>query len=513
AHQGKLYLIGGIQQQGITRKVSVFDPASQQWSEGPELKPDSGAAGFATSSFAVGGRLYVTGNSGVVYRLTDDGKSWEIADRLLYPRMFLRLLPVQGDRLIALGGTGNLGRLAVVESLRVNPDVPPSPKLIRWSVPFDGRAKHSQSLVLRGSKLYAFGGNASRSPHDFSKDAFVKQAFVFDIARQTVEKLPDMPTAVQGGAGVVASQTSEHKKIVVAGGLAFGERKYGSTDQILEFDPEAKSWTTANVSLPVPRAMFDAEVHDDAIWMFGGSDAGDGKGLDSDVLHWWGDETKVGTLPNVAVPTLRRSFGGAIVGDEYYMIGGIGDGTNVAETVDVFHLTDRTWRQAAAPKIARVFPSVCAVGKKIYVFGGFAMSSGHFGEVNSLDVYDTQSDTWSTVAEDLPAMDASMRIINMNGRLLFYAVDRQRDGVANFVLYDPTPTADPGVVESMAFGRRRGNEAEKNAKMLMRKDTDKDGKLNADELGERMAEFAKRADTNGDGLVSFPEAKAAMETE
>ena len=47
---------------------------------------------------------------------------------------------------------------------------------------------------------------------------------------------------------------------------------------------------------------------------------------------------------------------------------------------------------------------------------------------------------------------------------------------------------------------------------LMRKDTDKDGKLSLDELGKRMADFAEDADTNGDGLISFEEAKEAMKS-
>ncbi|MEM8669116.1 MAG: DUF3386 family protein [Planctomycetota bacterium] len=516
AHDEKLYMIGGIQQHGITRKVSVFDPKTETWEEGPELKPDSMMSGFATSSFAVGGRLYVTGSSGVVYRLSKDGSDWEVADRLMFPRMFLRLVPAGEDRLIALGGTGSggAGRMAVVESLQVGSDAKGAGKMITWSVPFGGEAKHSQSLVVHGAKLYAFGGNSSRNPHNFAESAFVDEAFVFDVTKRSVESLPDMPKALQSSAAVVASQTSEHKTIVLAGGLGFGDKKYGSSDLIYQFDPDAKVWSEASVSLPRPRAMFDAEIYDDAVWMFGGSDAGDGQGLDTEVLHWWADDSPVGTLPDVQIPVLRRSHAGVVVGDEYFMIGGIGNGMDVAKSMDVFHMIDRTWRTAAEPPVARVFPSACAIDKKIFVFGGFAMSAGHFGQVASLQMYDTETDTWSTLFEDLPGTDASMRIMNFNDRILFYAVDREEDGVANFALYDPQPTAEPPVVEGFSFARRSGGgDAERNAKLMMRKDVDKSGQLSMDELGKRMAAFAKSADSNGDNLISYAEVKAALEAQ
>ncbi|WP_197452137.1 DUF3386 family protein [Rosistilla carotiformis] len=515
-HDGKLYVLGGISPGGFLRKTSVYDPSTCTWSEGPEMVGDSPMTGFATSTFAVGGHLYSTGASGVVYRLKSDGQAWENADRLLYPRMFLRLLPVGEDRLIALGGTGasGAGRLSVVESLRVDPNKQPGEKLVSWTVPYTGKAKHSQALVLDGTTLYAMGGNASRKPHDFSREAFVAEAFAFDIANQSVTPLPEMPFPVQSGAGVVNRQTSEHKTIVVAGGMNFGEKEFHSIDSVLQFDPEAKKWSVAETKLPVPRAMAEAVAHDDALWLFGGSDAGGDQGLARSVLHWWGDQSEIGALPEVQLPHPRRSFGGAKIGNEYFLIGGLGDGTGIESTVDVFDMEQRTWRTAPSPSASRVFPTVCVDGKKIYLFGGFSNDEGHFAPCSKLEVYDSETDAWSTLAESLEGVDASMNLFNMSGRLLFFGIDRNNDELAQFHLYDPNPAAVPEKIAAMSFGGRRGgNEAAKNAKMLMRKDVDKDGKLSREELGKRMADFAAAADSDGDQLISFTEAKAKMEAD
>ncbi|MEM9944413.1 MAG: hypothetical protein AAF939_22865 [Planctomycetota bacterium] len=181
AYNGKFYLFGGIQDRGMTRKVSVYDPESESWSEAPELVADNRMAGFATSSFATGGKLYVTGYSGIVYALSEDEKEWEHCGRLMYPRFFLRLLPAGDDRLLAVGGSSSIiGRTASIESFEIT-DETPDMRITQWSVDFGGKAKHSQSLLFANNKLYAFGGNASRRAHDFSEDAFVDESFVLDL--------------------------------------------------------------------------------------------------------------------------------------------------------------------------------------------------------------------------------------------------------------------------------------------------------------------------------------------
>lgn len=514
AYDGKIYMIGGIGKNGITRKVSVFDPAGQAWSEGPELKPDNRSAGFATSSFATGGKLYVTGASGVLYRLNDEAKDWDIVDSLIYPRMFLRLLPASESRLVALGGTSSMGRLSVVESIDVGAK-PKAFKTVRWSVQFDGRAKQSQILVPQGSKLYAFGGNASREPHDFSEEMFVNEAFAFDIANRTFERLPDVPRSLQSGSGVMYSQTSEHGKIVVAGGLGMNGDRFGALQDILFYDPEAKAWAASPVSLPKPRSMFHATTHDDAVWFFGGAGAGeDGRGLATSVLHWWGDDSEVAALPNLDIPTPRRSFGGATLKGEYYMVGGLAKGADLAESVDVFNFEDRSWRKAASPKVPRVFASLAETNGKLYLFGGFTGKAGHFAPATSLEVYDPKNDEWTTLAEELENIPPSMRMVAFGGRLLFYGVDPETDGKANFVLAVPEPTASPGTFEgrSGSLSRRRGGgDSTESAKALMRRDADKDGKLTAEELGSRLASLLTEGDANGDGVLTYSEAKAALE--
>lgn len=507
AHNGRLWVIGGIQQRGVTRKVSVFDPGNQKWSEGPALKADSRTAGFATSAFAVNDRLYCVGGSGVVYRLSEDEQDWEIADRLMFPRMFLRMLPAGDDRLIALGGTGSVtGRTNLVESLSVSSHVAAQPKLLSWSVPYKGRARHSQSLILDGSKLYAFGGNASTAPRDFSKEAFVREAFAFDIIERTAEQLEDLPVAVQSGAAAINSRTSEHHTIVVAGGMSHIDGEFQALPTLLEFDPEGGAWKQLETELPAPRAMHEVVGWEDAIWGFGGSLVGTQRRQLQSVFHWWGDESNVARLPDLKLPSTRRSFGGGMLDRRFYLIGGLSAEAGLAETVDVFDFEKRAWDTAKAPAVPRVFPSVVAVDGGLYLYGGFTRSDGHFAPASSLEFFDGKE--WNTVADSIPGVSPSMKMFSVAGRLLFFGINDEGNA-ADFALFDPAPQATPAVVETMSFSRGSRNaddEARQDARMLMRRDSNRDGRLSAEELGSRMAGFFTSADTNSDRFVTLTEA-------
>lgn len=511
AFDGKLYVFGGIQQRGITRNVSVYDPNGGSWSEAPELPADNAAAGFATSSFAAGNHLYVTGASGVLYRLSDDAQSWEIANRLMFPRMFLRLLPISDTRLIALGGTGSIGRTSAVESIDLS--AAPKQNVISWSVKFGGRAKHSQNLVLDGASLYAMGGNASREPHDFSPDAFVNEAFAFDLGNQSVEPLPNLPEPMQSGAAFINAQTSQHRSIVIAGGMGPGSEQMQTLKSCFAFDPESKQWQDLPNTLPEPRAMFAGTRYDEAIWLFGGS-RGHGQGLATSVFHWWGDTTDIAPLHAVSVPHPRRSFGAAALQDKYYMIGGLEDGNTICESVDVFHFDDRSWSSISSPNVPRVFPSLVQADGRLFLFGGFTNQTGHFAPATSLEVFDPKLGEWSTVFENLSGLTAKMTMLALDGRLLFYGIDDSEDGLANFVLFDPAPLTAPDTILADGFGgREQVDESAETAKMMIRKDANKDGMLSAEELGARMAGLISQGDTDGDGLLTLAETTKILKTQ
>jgi len=120
AHDGKLFAIGGMQQEGgPTTRVDIFDPASGTWTPGPSLQGE-GMEGFGSAAFAVGGRLFVSTLQGNLQRLHEDGSAWEIVRQLERPRFFHRMLPVGDHQLLLVGGASmSVGKFAEVDLIDV----------------------------------------------------------------------------------------------------------------------------------------------------------------------------------------------------------------------------------------------------------------------------------------------------------------------------------------------------------------------------------------------------------
>lgn len=116
AHDGKLYVIGGMQREGgPSTRVDVYDPASQKWSQAPSLngKPFEG---FGCSAFAAGGNLYVSTNQGRLQRLSADGKGWQTVQKLERARFFHRMLRLSESQLLSVcGASMKVGKFAEVD--------------------------------------------------------------------------------------------------------------------------------------------------------------------------------------------------------------------------------------------------------------------------------------------------------------------------------------------------------------------------------------------------------------
>jgi N-acetylneuraminic acid mutarotase len=120
AHDGKIYVLGGMQREGgPTTRVDVFDPERQEWSQGPSLHGEP-MDGFGSAAFATGGRLYVSTYSGKLQRLSEDGKSWDVIQQLDRARFFHRMLPLSETQLLIVGGASmEIGKFEEVDVIDV----------------------------------------------------------------------------------------------------------------------------------------------------------------------------------------------------------------------------------------------------------------------------------------------------------------------------------------------------------------------------------------------------------
>lgn len=120
AVDGKVYSVGGMgTEEGTTNDLNIYDVKSGTWSKGPSL-PKGIMDGFGASACVVGNHIYVSAYMGIVYRLSENGESWNEVGNLQERRFFHRLVPAGSNRIIAIGGANRQsGHLSSVELFEI----------------------------------------------------------------------------------------------------------------------------------------------------------------------------------------------------------------------------------------------------------------------------------------------------------------------------------------------------------------------------------------------------------
>ena len=116
-YNGKMYVIGGITDKGqVVRNVSIYDPASKTWSEGPQL-PEGVNMGFAPAALVHQDGLYVSIFDGSLLRLNKAGDAWEKVGSTT-SRVAHRMAS-RGDEILVLGGAAGGKNLDLIETVPV----------------------------------------------------------------------------------------------------------------------------------------------------------------------------------------------------------------------------------------------------------------------------------------------------------------------------------------------------------------------------------------------------------
>jgi hypothetical protein len=126
---GRLYVLGGLMGGGmsVSRRVDIHDPKTGVWSRGPDLPAAGRTEGFGTASFGIAGRLYHSGSSGRIHRLSEDGETWEAIGAWSLPRITHRILPGPNHTLLAVGGNHQGRQTAVIEAIPLSEAGGPRP--------------------------------------------------------------------------------------------------------------------------------------------------------------------------------------------------------------------------------------------------------------------------------------------------------------------------------------------------------------------------------------------------
>ena len=220
---------------------------------------------------------------------------------------------------------------------------------------------------------------------------------VFDTENNTIATLETkLPTAAMGIASAVVGT-----KIYLFGGQT-GISSYLNTINI--FDTKNNTITTANSTISPAASVISAAVVGTKIYLFGGykyftpnSQA---------IISVYDTENDTVTILNAVLPSGAHSIASAVVGTKIYLFGGNyynGSSTKYLNTISVFDTeTNMIDTIDVTLPIASYSIASAVVGTKIYLFGGKCSGNTVWSSLDSINVFDTTNNTITTLDTRLP---------------------------------------------------------------------------------------------------------------
>jgi N-acetylneuraminic acid mutarotase len=117
SYHGKAYVIGGFGDDSEpTKRVDIYDPATDRWTAGPQL-PGGEINGFGAAACIAGDRLYVSVADGHLYELDEKDDEWVTIARTM-PRIVHRLV-ANGSQILVIGGSAGKKQSALIEAVQL----------------------------------------------------------------------------------------------------------------------------------------------------------------------------------------------------------------------------------------------------------------------------------------------------------------------------------------------------------------------------------------------------------
>lgn len=279
-HQGRIYLAGGLSPDvdsadlGISDRVYIYDPESDQWSEGPSLpEPRHHPYLVSTGSelFSIGGFVAANGGrwsaSTDVLRLDEATGTWAKVANLLTPQSETVAAYIGGKIYIASGrapvGTLNAdwNHQGDIDSLQV---FDPATLEVSFGPAASVRRNSAAGAVIDG-KMYVVGGRVVNGGNVTANE-------VFDPATGQWTTLAPMPSA-QGGIAAAAVDG----RLYVFGGEFFNSGGGGVYRESWKYNPATDDWSPI-ADMPVPRHGLGAVTIGDEVFVVAGASQAGGSG-------------------------------------------------------------------------------------------------------------------------------------------------------------------------------------------------------------------------------------------
>ena len=197
------------------------------------------------------------------------------------------------------------------------------------------------------------------------------------------------------------------------------------------YDPMTDGWKQVS-SMPTKRCAHGCVALDGKIYAIGGFNGDDGTLNSADVYDPQSDSWQ----PLAEMASARQEFAAATAGGKIYVIGGTESDDDTTAAVEAFDPLLGTWAEVASMSVARRLHAAAVVDGKIYVLGGYDAGAGSGQGLDSVEMYDPQTDSWQQKTS-LPHAGSRHVAAVMGGKI--YVSGGYRDGseASTLLVFDP----------------------------------------------------------------------------
>ena len=226
-----------------------------------------------------------------------------------------------------------------------------------------------------GTKVYLFGGCTGNSTYSKTIDVFDTETNSITTLSTTLPKIGEgIATAVVG------------TKVYLFGGSS---NSYFNTIDV--FDTETNSIETLSTTLPSVRTYIATAVVGTKVYLFGGTKGDTSSSNHLASISVFDTETNaIETLNTISLPAKAGGIATAVVGTKVYLFGGntgVSSSNSYLNTINVFDTETNSIETLSTtlPETAG-YIAAAVVGTKVYLFGG---RYGNYGYKKTIYIFDT----------------------------------------------------------------------------------------------------------------------------
>jgi len=166
-------------------------------------------------------------------------------------------------------------------------------------------------------------------------------------------------------------------------------------DTVEAYNPITDSWQT-KAPMPTARRDLAGAVAGGIFYAIGGNIAYASPYIRSEI-EAYNPSTDTWTTGLAPMPTARNGLGAGVINGKIYAVGGDNGSDQYYAKLEVYDPAPNNWTTKASMPTARACPAVEVLNGKLYVIGGYNLVDGNATALNTVEVYDPETDSWTTL--------------------------------------------------------------------------------------------------------------------